>query len=71
MRGPIARCGLVRETIMDAEGGIHSAPEHDFTRIVMRRGLPRPSRQAVVRRRTGRYYLDARFDPWGVAAEVD
>ena len=71
VRGPIAGCGLVRETIVDAEGGIHSVPEHDFTRIVVRRGLARPTRQAVVRRRNGRYYLDARFDPWGVAAEVD
>ena len=70
-RGPVVRCGLVRETILDAEGGIHSVPEHDFTRIVVRRGLPRPSRQAVVRRRNGRFYLDTRFDPWGVAAEVD
>jgi hypothetical protein len=70
-RGPVARSGLVKETVLDAEGGVHSAPEHDFTRIVVRRGLPRPTRQAVVRRRNGRYYLDARFDPWGVAAEVD
>jgi hypothetical protein len=70
-RGPVARCGLVRETILDAEGGVHSVPEHDFTRIVVRRGLPRPTRQAVVQRHSGRYYLDARFDPWGVAAEID
>lgn len=70
-RGPIAGTGLIRESILDADGGIHSVPEHDFTRIVVRWRLPRPTRQAVVRRRNGRYYLDARFDPWGVAAEVD
>jgi hypothetical protein len=54
VRGPIPGCGLVRETIADAEGGIHSVPEHDFTRIVVGRGLVRPTRQAIVRRRNGR-----------------
>jgi very-short-patch-repair endonuclease len=46
-------------------------PERDFDRIVIRRGLPAPTRQAVRRRPTGRYYLDVLWERYCLAVEVD
>ncbi|MGC4109586.1 MAG: hypothetical protein QM747_04000 [Nocardioides sp.] len=33
--------------------------------------MPEPSRQVVRRGRAGRYYLDAVWEEWGVAVEID
>ncbi len=62
---------LLRQTLSDITGGAQSLPEVAFGRLVRRAGLPPPSRQAVLRRGDGRYYLDARWDRERVAAEID
>ncbi|WP_229051896.1 hypothetical protein [Aeromicrobium sp. Leaf350] len=70
-RRPTARrVGLVRESVLDAVGGIQSLPEKDFDDLVLLAGLPRPTRQRVVRGTNGRYYLDVEWAPYGVAAEI-
>lgn len=69
-RGPIRRRALIRESILDAEGGIHSLPERDFDEIRIRAGLPRPSRQHRMKGPDGRYYLDAAWEQWNVAVEI-
>lgn len=68
-RGRCAHHALIEETIADAEGGIHSLPEKEFEQILRRRGLPQPTRQRVVRRHDGRYYLDADWDGLALSAE--
>ncbi|NRQ50302.1 hypothetical protein [Aeromicrobium stalagmiti] len=69
-RGPIRRRALIRESVLDAVGGVHSLPERDFTEICRRHRLPLPTHQRPVRSPTGRYYLDAAWQQWDVAAEV-
>lgn len=44
-RGTCHRRALIRESILDAEGGIHSLPERDFDDIRRAARLPAPSRQ--------------------------
>ena len=53
----VTRCrfGLLQEIIDDLEGGERSVPEHRFSVLVRRAGLPALSRQAVVRGPFGRY----------------
>ena len=70
-RGPCRHRALILETLADIDGGIHSVPEHDFDRIVKRRGLPTPTRQVVRRRPNGRYYLDVLWEEFGLAVEID
>lgn len=69
-RGPCAHHALMEETIADADGGIHSLPEKEFELILRRRGLPQPTRQRIVRRPDGRYYLDADWDQFDLSAEI-
>lgn len=69
-RGTCHRRGLIRESILDASGGIHSLPERDFDEIRARAGLPRPSRQRSVKGPDGRYYLDVAWDELDLAVEV-
>ncbi|KAA1376499.1 hypothetical protein [Aeromicrobium fastidiosum] len=69
-RGPMRRRALVRESVLDAGGGVQSLPERDFDDIRRGAGLPAPSRQRAVRSPTGRYYLDAGWDAWDVAVEI-
>jgi hypothetical protein len=38
---------------------------------VRRTGLPLPTRQRIVRRAAGRYYLDCEFDPFEVTVEIN
>lgn len=67
----LPRRALVLQTICDVEGGSRSLPEIEFLRGLRRAGLPTPTRQRVVRRRDGRYHLDAEFDPYRVTVEVN
>jgi hypothetical protein len=69
-RGPVRRRALIRESVLDAGGGIASLPERDFAEICRAALLPPPTRQRAVRTSTGRYYLDAGWDEWHVAAEI-
>lgn len=70
-RGPCRHRRAIVETILDLAGDMHSVPERDFDRIVASRGLPRPTRQAVLRRPGGRHYLDAVWKEYRLAVEVD
>ncbi|MCW2831258.1 MAG: hypothetical protein JWP31_1950 [Aeromicrobium sp.] len=69
-RGACRRRALIRESILDATGGIHSLPERDFDEIRRRARLPAPSRQRVVKGPDGRYHLDAAWDEVRLAVEV-
>lgn len=70
-RRPTARrVGLLRESVLDATGGVQSLPEKDFDDLILLAGLPQPTRQRAVRRKDGRYYLDVEWEAYGVAAEV-
>jgi hypothetical protein len=63
---------LIVRTTEDAAGGSHSLGEIDFIALCRKGGLPLPTRQRRRRDSRGRWrYLDACFDRWMVAAEVD
>ena len=70
-RPNLPRRALILETLADVEGGSESLPELDYLRGLRRSGLPEPTRQRVVQRPDGRYYLDAEFDPWAVTVEIN
>ena len=69
-RGLPKRKGIVRESVLDAEGGIQSLPEADFDDLLVVAGLPRPTRQRKVRAPDGTYFLDADWLGFGVAVEI-
>lgn len=69
-RGPCRRRALIVESVLDASGGIQSLPERDFDEIRRSAHVPAPSRQARVKGKDGRYYLDASWDEWNVAVEI-
>lgn len=69
-RGPCRHRALIKESILDAEGGIQSLPERDFEIIRRRHHLPEPSRQSVRRRKDGKYYLDVEWQVYGVGCEI-
>lgn len=63
---------LVIATTRDAAGGSHSTGELLLVTICRNARLPLPTRQVRFRDLSGRIrYLDAVFDPWRVAVEVD
>lgn len=70
-RGPCLRHALIEETIEDAAGGIASLPEREFAQIVRAFQLPEPARQRVLRHNDGRYFLDAYWEEYDLAVEVD
>lgn len=69
-RGRCRNRAIIAEAILDASGGVDSLPEFDFDVIRRRRRLPEPTRQSVLRHRTGNYYLDAEWQRWDIRAEV-
>jgi very-short-patch-repair endonuclease len=69
-RGPCRHRRLLRETIADAAGGIESLPERDFDILCSRLGLPRPSRQQLLRRPDGHYYIDRYWPEFDLCCEV-
>ncbi len=69
-RGPCRHRALIRESIFDAAGGVHSLPERDFESIRRRAGLPQPSRQRPVRREDGCYFLDVGWDEFDAGVEI-
>ena len=70
-RGHCLHHALIVESIEDADGGIASIPELDFDRLVHAAGLPKPSRQVVRMRPSGRAYLDVDWDRYGFSAEIE
>ena len=60
-RGPMRHARILRESLLDAAGGIDSLPELDFARLLAIHGLPEPRRQVRVRGPGGGYFLDAEF----------
>lgn len=69
-RGRCRNRVIIAQSIVDAAGGIDSLPERDFDQIRDARRLPEPTRQSVLQRRDGRYYLDAEWKRWGIRAEI-
>ncbi len=69
-RGACRHRGLIIESYLDAVGGIQSLPERDFDRIRRECRLPRPTRQAVVKRNDGKYYLDVWWSEFNLACEI-
>jgi very-short-patch-repair endonuclease len=63
---------LVIATARDAASGSHSLGELALVKICRDARLPLPTRQRRFRDSAGRLrYLDAVFDPWRVAVEID
>ena len=69
-RGMCHRRGLIRESVLDAGGGIQSLPERDFDDVRIRARLPAPTRQRRVKGTDGRFYLDVSWDDLDLAVEV-
>ncbi len=69
-RGRCRNRAIIVESIRDAEGGIESLPEREFDLLRRRLRLPEPSRQRVMRRRDGRYFLDNEWPDFGIRAEI-
>lgn len=69
-RGPCRHRALIRQSILDAMGGIQSLPERDFDEVCALAGLPKPARQVRVEGAHGRYYLDGWWEQFGLAVEI-
>lgn len=69
-RGTCRRRALIRESVLDAVGGVQSLPERDFGEICRTAGLPAPTRQTKLQTPAGRYYLDATWDQLDLTVEV-
>lgn len=68
----LPRRTFLRETIVDAAGGIHSLPEREFARLTRSRRLPPPSHQAVRLDINGkRRYLDVTWPAYATRVEID
>jgi very-short-patch-repair endonuclease len=66
------RRGLLLRTAEDCAGGSHSLAELDLLDLCRRHRLPTPTRQqSRVDLQGRRRFLDAVFDPWKVAVEID
>lgn len=65
------RRAFITAVAHDIADGAHSLGELDFAGLCRSRGLPRPTRQAVMRGPRGRVYLDVRWDELGLVVEID
>jgi very-short-patch-repair endonuclease len=65
------RRALIATTLLDLAGGIGSLSELDVLRGCRSRGLPEPDLQSLRRTRGGSYFLDFRWQAYGVVLEVD
>ena len=66
-----ARRPLLTRTVADLVGGSRTLGEIDLVRGLRARGLPEPDRQSVRTRPSGKQYLDADFDAYGITLELD
>jgi very-short-patch-repair endonuclease len=62
---------LLNEVVLELLGGIESLNELDVVRGCRARGLPEPDKQVCRRTPDGLFYLDFRWNRWGVVVEVD
>lgn len=62
---------LLLSVVADLVDGAQALSELDFAALCRRRGLPAPSRQTVVARPGGRYYLDVCWEQWRLVVEID
>lgn len=69
-RGPCRHRALIKESILDAVGGIQSLPERGFDQARIAAGLPQPTRQRRVQTKDGRYYLDVWWEQFNLAVEI-
>jgi len=69
-RGSPRRRALILESVHDAAGGVQSLPERDFELVRRACRIPEPSRQSVLPRRDGRYYLDVEWRRFGACCEI-
>lgn len=65
------RLSLLHAVLGHIASGVQSTGEQRFAELCDRRRLPRPTRQAVQITPSGRTYVDADFDPYGVSVEID
>jgi hypothetical protein len=62
---------LLHAVVLDLMNGAGSLGELDVTRLLSRRGLPRPTRQVLRRDGRHRYYLDLYWEEWRLVVEID
>ncbi|PRY62917.1 hypothetical protein BCF74_103124 [Knoellia remsis] len=67
--GPRQR--LLEAVLPDICDGAHSLGELDFGALCVAHGVPRPSRQVVMKGHNGRIHLDALWEDIGLVVEVD
>jgi very-short-patch-repair endonuclease len=65
------RRALLSATLLDLAGGVGSLNELDVLRGCRERQLPEPDVQSLRRTPRGSYYLDFRWQRWGIVVEVD
>jgi very-short-patch-repair endonuclease len=62
---------LLHAVVLDLIDGAGSLGELEVTRLLRRRGLPRPDRQVLRRSARGRYFLDLYWARWKLVVEID
>lgn len=65
------RRAFLAQVVIDLAGGVRSLGELDVVRGCREHGLPAPDLQVLRRTPDGTYYLDLRWELWGVVVEVD
>lgn len=65
------RRALLYAVVLDLLEGARTVSEAEFARECSRRGLPRPTRQSLRRTTRGDCYLDAEWEEWALAVEID
>lgn len=65
------RRAFIAQVLLDLAGGVRSLNELDVVRGCRARGIPEPDKQVLRQTPRGSYYLDFRWNLWGVVVEVD
>ena len=62
---------MLHAVVLDLLEGAGSLGELEVSRLLRRRGLPRPDRQVLRRAGRRRYYLDLYWERWKLVVEID
>ena len=62
---------FIKDVVGYIRGGVQSLGELDFAKLCRVRGLPEPTRQALVKGERGRMYLDVRWEGHALVVEID